>query len=92
MKTFVTDDYQVTLMDNGGVKVTIYGEAITHIIRYDPSDKKPWSEYTRLNTYARESEDITGLNLNPYLLKKLHEALTVVNKQDLMDNEIIFVK
>ena len=90
MKTFVTDDYRVTLRDNGGVIVLIEGICTnTHII-YNPESKHNWSE--EITGYgSKESNSITGLELSTWLLKKLHEALEVVGKQDLFDKEIVFV-
>lgn len=89
MKTFVTDDYQVTLRDNGGVKVLILGRFSISII-YDPKSKLNWSR--RVTGFAAiESDSIGGLELFPGQLKILRKALTLVNKQDLFDNEIVFV-
>lgn len=90
MKTFVTDDYQVTLRDNGGVKVLIKGPFVDRRIIYDPKSKLSWSEKAT-GRGPKESDSITDLELPVWLLKKLREALEVVGKQDLFDKEIVFV-
>ena len=92
MKTFVSDNYQVTLMDNGAVEVRIghLGESIiTYISVYGSPQWKKCDKYRPRNKIIAQS--ITGLELMTWELEKLHEALEVVGKQDLMDNEIVFV-
>ena len=93
MKTFVTDDYQVTLMDNGGVDIIRLGSYIIRIT-YDPDNKKlPWviAEGSSNKPRITVSKSISGLGLTKPGLEKLHEALELVGKQDIMDNEIVFV-
>ena len=90
MKTFVTDDYRVTLRDNGGVTVLIEGICTNTRIIYSPESKHNWSVETT-GYGSKESNSITDLELSTRLLKKLHEALEVVGKQDLFDKEIVFV-
>lgn len=90
MKTFVTDDYQVTLRDNGGVIVLIEGICTDIRIIYNPESKHNWSEEIT-GCGSKKSNSITGLELSTRLLKKLHKALEVVGKQDLFDKEIVFV-
>lgn len=90
MKTFVTDDYQVTLRDNGGVEVLFEGVYTDIRILYDPDSKSNWLEQMTGHG-LRESNSITGLGLSTRILKKLCEALEVVGKQDLFDKEIVFV-
>ena len=90
MKTFVTDDYRVTLRDNGGVTVLIEGICINTCIIYNPESKHNWS--VEITGYgSKKSNSITDLELSTRLLKKLHEALEAVGKQDLFDKEIVFV-
>ena len=101
MKTFAGDDYQVKLMDNGGVKVTIYNMLGIIYITYNPNNEKPWSRYTPLSRYSSDvarSETIAGLNLDLCTLKplykalkELNKALKALNKQDLIDSEITFM-
>ena len=101
MKTFAGDDYQVKLMDNGGVKVTIYNMLGIIYIAYNPNNEKPWSRYTPLSRYSSDivrSENIAGLNLDLCTLKPLYKALKALNKalkalnkQDLIDSEITFM-
>ena len=101
MKTFAGDDYQVKLMDNGGVKVTIYNMLGIIYIAYNPNNEKPWSRYTPLSHYSSDivrSENIAGLNLDLCTLKPLYKALKALNKalkalnkQDLIDSEITFM-
>ena len=92
MKTYVSDYYQVTPMEDGRIKIRItrlYGTDT--VIKYDPTDKKtPWTVNKGLWSVF-DSQDITGLELTKYELDTLHDALTAVGKQDLMDNEIVFV-
>ena len=101
MKTFAGDDYQVKLMDNGGVKVTIYNMLGIIYIAYNPNNEKPWSRYTPMSRYSSDvvrSENIAGLNLDLCTLKplykalkELNKALKALNKQDLIDSEITFM-
>ena len=88
MKTFISDDYQVTLKDNGSFEVRIieYFRNDTIIIRYD-SYNKTWTIPKKI----KNSSNITDLQLSKSKLETLHEALEVIDKQDLMDNEIVFV-
>lgn len=93
-KTFIFDDYQVTIMDNGGVSVLMdeYG----HLkITYNPDNKeKPWTQeenYPKFDIHKIiNSQNIMGLELTSHGLKSLYKALKVVSKQYLMDNEIVF--
>lgn len=91
--TYVSDYYQVTPMEDGGFEATLGSSRETRIT-YNPDDKiKPWHKqvsgiFRDFHTY---SQNITGLELTKYELKILHYALTAVGKQDLMDNEIVFV-
>ena len=86
MKTYIADEYQVTLNDDGGFEVLLTGFPREHII-YNPNKKRPWA-YTILSHYE-EAETLIGLRLDTYSLRDLHEALEVIGKQDLMDVEII---
>jgi len=91
MKTFVSDDYQITLEDNGGFTVSIKKYFIDDTrITYNTDNKKPWMKWYGKETFD-SSQSITGLGLSTCDLRILHEALEVVGKQDLMDNEIVFV-
>ena len=90
MKTFVTDDYQVALRDNGSVEVRIEGALINICIIYNPESKLNWSKKIA-GCSLKESNSIIGLGLPAWLLKMLREALEVVGKQDLFDKEIVFV-
>lgn len=92
--TYVADEYQVTPRDDGSIIVRIariYGSDIT--IKYDPKEKEmPWT-VSRSSVFGSfDSQDINGLELTKYELKILHDALVKVGKQDLMDNEIVFVE
>lgn len=90
MKTYVTNDYQVTLRDNGGVRVLIEGNtANTHII-YDPEGSPRWSKH-EVGYSFRGSNNITDIELPKWQLEILRDALALVNKQDLFDDEIVFV-
>lgn len=88
-KTFVTDDYQVTLMDDGGIMVLFEGEPKDTCITYHENYKDSW--WVRSPDNCRESTFIGGLSLSKSLLEKLYEALKLVDKQGLMDDEIVFV-
>ena len=90
MKTFVSNDYQVTLRDNGGVKVFTNNGLMSSRIIYDPESKPSWS-YQVIGLNYEESNSITGLELPTWKLKILREALKVVDKQDLFDKEIVFL-
>lgn len=94
MKTFVTDDYQITLEDNGGLTVRII-KLLTYdiLITYNPDNKEPWAKVSRNGdiSISKLSHSITGLGLSTSSLRILHEALETIGKQDLMDNEIVFV-
>lgn len=89
-KTFVTDDYQVTLMKDGGIMVLFEEEAANTSIIYHEDYRDPW--WLRGPHCCKEAESLGELGLSKSLLKKLYEALLLVDKQDLMDNEIAFVK
>lgn len=91
VKTFVADNYQISLGENGSFEVRIKRYLCDDLrIIYNPDNKEPWAKW-----YGREtcetSQSITGLWLSTTNLETLHEALEVVGKQDLMDNEIVFV-
>lgn len=88
-KTFVTDDYQVTLMDDGGVMVLFKGETGDTCIAHYEDYEYPW--LLQSSNGRRESTFIGDLRLSKRLLEKLYEALKLVDKQDLMDDEIVFV-
>ena len=94
MKTFVSDDYQITIYDKGGFEARIIGAKPKNdvFVRYNPSDKfgKYWTRNGKVHGYS-SSECLGGLWLDKSKLKKLHEALEVIGKQDLMDNEIVFL-
>ena len=94
MKTFISDDYQITINDNGGFVARIIGAKPKYdvSVRYNPNDKfgKYWTRDGKVHGYS-SSECLGGLWLDKSKLKKLHEALEVIGKQDLMDNEIVFV-
>ena len=93
MKTFVSDDYQIAIYDDGGFKCWLNGLTVNTIVEYNPSRKDGlyWSKCSHVYDYAM-SESLTCLWLSTRQLRVLHEALEVANKQDLMDNEITFVK
>lgn len=93
MKTFVSDDYQVTLMDNGGVDVYI-GRNLN--ITYNPNNEKnTWTLREDYDFYGvhniTTSQNITGLGLLKPGLVALRKALEIVGRQDIMDNEIVLV-
>lgn len=94
MKTFVADDYQITLEDDGEITVSI--NSIKRLlcddtrITYSPDDKKHWHRwYGRLSFEA--SQSITGLRLSTSDLRTLRKALGIIGRQDLMDDEIVFI-
>lgn len=94
MKTFVSDYYQVVPWENGGFEATL-GSFRTTRITYNPDDKiKPWHKrisgmFMDSHTY---SQNITGLDLSKYDLELLHKVLETIDKQGLMDDEIVFVR
>ena len=98
MKTFVTDDYQVALWDDGSFEVHIL-----HIfcddtcVKYSPNSEKEYtwaigngSVFSTYQTY-KTSQNLSGLWLSTSNLRTLHKALEVIGRQDLMDDEIVFV-
>lgn len=99
MKTFVTDDYQVTLWDDGSFKVRIRGFFCDDTwVKYNPNSKNKedtWymgngSVFSTYETY-KTSQNLSGLWLSTSKLRTLHKALEVIGRQDLMDDEIVFV-
>lgn len=91
MKTFVTDDYQISIKDNGSFEVRIKSYLCDDTrIMYDPDSDEPWAKWYGKETFEA-SKSLSGLWLNTSKLETLHEALEVVGKQDLMDKEIVFV-
>lgn len=92
MKTFVTDDYQIAIYDDGGFKARIDGAMHDVIVEYNPSRKDGhyWSKNDNLWGYSI-SESLAGLWLSTWVLKKLHKALEAAGIQELMDKEIVFV-
>lgn len=93
MKTFVSDDYQITLIDDDRFECRIT-PLLAHdvVINYNPEAAKKlyWSKESIFED-IRISKSIYGLHLTRYELEVLHKALEVINKQDLMDKEITFV-
>lgn len=95
MKTYITDDYQVTVKDNASIVIFIpCGTVQVDYIIYNPGKRKLWThirvQYAH-KQYSKSAKSITELRLPQGLLKELHKALEVVNKQDIMDAEIVFV-
>ena len=90
MKTFVADDYQVTLMDNGGVRVLIE-DSIDKYIMYVPDAKKPWSKCGYNGYDLKKSNNIIDLDLSKWKLEILSKAFEVVGRRDLFDKEIAFI-
>lgn len=97
IKTFVSSDYQITFDDKGGFEASVSPAlfCITRII-YNPNDREePWfvrRENTAGIFYCNESQFLSGLRLVKEELELLHKALEVAGKQDLMDDEIVFVE
>lgn len=90
MKTFVTDDYQISIRDGGGFdcRIKLYH---TVCISYNPVGKGPtWFKNDNIVGLTK-SYSIFGLDLTKHELEVLHEALELVGKQDIMDNEIVLV-
>lgn len=92
MKTFVTDDYQISIGDDDcdcfDCRIKLYH---TICISYNPVGKGPtWSKNDNI-VGLKASYNIFGLDLTKHELEVLHEALELVGKQDIMDNEIVLV-
>lgn len=98
MKTFVSDDYQVSLLDDGSFEVRIKGFLCDDTrVKYNPNNKKEYtwtrgngSVFSTYETY-KTSQNLSGLWLSTSKLRTLHKALEVIGRQDLMDDEIVFV-
>ena len=90
MKTFVSDKYQITFDDKGGFTFR-QASAVGDRVGYNPDNKTPWSRQAYGYHGCILSKNISGLELSKTTLEELHSALELGNKQDLMDNEIVFV-
>ena len=87
-KTFVTDDYQVSFTDDGGIMV-LFEEENTRII-YNESYRDPW--WIRGPHNCSEAKSLGELGLSRSQLEKLYEALKLADKQYLMGDVVLMDK